>query len=88
MIFDPIHEVPSLIKFAFIVNDENTGLDFQLIDPKQNVILKESSKSHLFHQFNATIPGEYIFTLDNKGVNFKNNIIIYFSLIRTVISLK
>jgi hypothetical protein len=69
MIFDPIHEVPSLIKFAFIVNDENTAIDFQLIDPKQNVILKESSKPHLFFQFNATIPGEYIFCLDNQGVS-------------------
>lgn len=69
MIFDPIYEVPSLIKFAYIVNDDSVGLDFELIDPNQNVILKESSKSHIFHQFNATIPGEYIFTLDNKRVN-------------------
>ena len=69
MIFDPIYEVPSLIKFAYIVNDDSVGLDFELLDPNQNVILKESSKSHIFHQFNATIAGEYIFTLDNKRVN-------------------
>jgi hypothetical protein len=49
-----------------VVNDENSKIDFSIIDPNQKVIYQSNAKIHLFYEFNATLPGEYIFQLDNR----------------------
>jgi hypothetical protein len=68
MIFDPINEVPTTIKVVFVVNDEESELDFEIVDPKQNIIYSAVNRPHVYYQFNVTIAGEYIFVIKNKKV--------------------
>jgi hypothetical protein len=67
MIFNPLNDIPSHVKIAFVVSDENTFIDFEIISPDQKTIFKAYEKAHLYHNFNVTQPGEYIFSLDNRN---------------------
>src|SRR5690242_17332182 len=66
MLFEPIHEIPSLIRLALFVNEESSKIDFTIIDPNEKVIFSQEEKIHIFHEFNATISGEYKFILSNQ----------------------
>jgi hypothetical protein len=67
MIFDPLNEIHSHIRVAFIVSDENSLIDFEITSPSQKRIFQALEKSHLYYSFNVTEPGEYIFSLDNRN---------------------
>jgi hypothetical protein len=78
LLFDPITEIPSQIKLAFVVNDEDTYIDFNIINPQQETIFTAPAKGHLFYDFIADTKGEYIFSLDSR-MN-KNKIKVTFAI--------
>lgn len=56
----------SLIRISLFVNDEKERINFKINDPKGKLIYNIEDKIHIFHKFNASITGEYVYIIKNQ----------------------
>ena len=64
--------VPTIIKIAYFVNDENEKIDFHIKNPKGEIIYSSKNKGQLYYELNIQLLGLYTFKLDNSRVYLLN----------------
>jgi hypothetical protein len=73
-LYEHIDHIPSIIKLAYVINQEGAIISFKIRDPNNILIYKHSKSSAYFHEFTASVAGEYQFILDNSSSKLKQRV--------------